>query len=346
MSPTISPSIATTSNATTIGSWTTPIAQALLHYHLDPDPIFASADIDITKVQSPEVRVPVTKMTRLWELAVDATQDECFGITVGECVNPTTFHFLGYTALASKNFFDIAQSMQSQSDLFTEVGSLKIIAEENRFVVEIFNSQDGKPLTPPRFAWEALDALLAGIVFFGRQFLRVTIPFEAIYLARPEPNNSDRFKAFFQCPIHFKEKSNKIIVSKQAGLNTLTSYNPQLVEINTKLTNNYINELAEPSFIQEARQFITDSIKHGNISPEAIASKFSMSLRNFQRKLQDHEQSYTQLLEEVREEIAIEMLANKKYSVNEIAHILGFASQSSFARAFKKWTGQNPSQYQ
>jgi len=38
------------------------------------------------------------------------------------------------------------------------------------------------------------------------------------------------------------------------------------------------------------------------------------------------------------------MLANKKYSVNEIAHTLGFASQSSIARAFKKWTGKYPSQ--
>ena len=345
MSPTINPSRTTTSSATTIGSWTTPIAQALLHYHLDPDPIFAAADIDINKVQSPEVRVPVTKMTRLWELAVDATQDECFGITVGEYVNPTTFHFLGFTALASKSFFDIAQTIQSQSELFSEAGSLKVMAKENHFVVEIVNSQEGKSLAPPRLAWEAFDALLAGIVFFCRQFLRVTIPSEAIYLARPEPKNSERFKAFFQCPIQFNAETNKIIISKQAFLNTLTSYNPRLVEINTQLANNYINDRAEPVFIQQTKQLIADLIKHGEISPEAVARKTNMSLRNFQRKLQDNEQSYTRLLEEVREEVAIEMLANKKYTINEIAHMLGFASQSSFSRAFKKWTGLNPSQY-
>jgi len=36
------------------------------------------------------------------------------------------------------------------------------------------------------------------------------------------------------------------------------------------------------------------------------------------------------------------LLSNPRYSVAEVAFLLGFAELSSFYRAFKRWTGQTP----
>jgi hypothetical protein len=40
-------------------------------------------------------------MQRLWAASVEATGDACFGLEVGRRWHPTTFHALGYAALAS-----------------------------------------------------------------------------------------------------------------------------------------------------------------------------------------------------------------------------------------------------
>jgi AraC-like DNA-binding protein len=71
-----------------------------------------------------------------------------------------------------------------------------------------------------------------------------------------------------------------------------------------------------------------------------------MSLRTLQRSLRAHASSYEQLLREVRRELACKYLEDNRYSVTEIAVVLGYDSQSAFARAFKRWTGLPPTEYQ
>jgi AraC-like DNA-binding protein len=47
----------------------------------------------------------------------------------------------------------------------------------------------------------------------------------------------------------------------------------------------------------------------------------------------------------VRKEIAIGYLKDGNDSICEIALLLGFADQSAFHHAFKRWTGQTPGEY-
>jgi len=47
----------------------------------------------------------------------------------------------------------------------------------------------------------------------------------------------------------------------------------------------------------------------------------------------------------VRKEIAIGYLKDADASICEIALLLGFADQSAFHHAFKRWTGKTPGIY-
>ena len=53
------------------------------------------------------------------------------------------------------------------------------------------------------------------------------------------------------------------------------------------------------------------------------------------------------LVEYVRkqQELAIEYLRSPKYSIDEIAHLLGYGDSSNFSKAFRTWTGHSPTQY-
>jgi AraC-like DNA-binding protein len=51
------------------------------------------------------------------------------------------------------------------------------------------------------------------------------------------------------------------------------------------------------------------------------------------------------LAEDTRRELAEGLLRDQHHSLAEIAFLTGFAEQSSFTRAFKRWVGKTPASY-
>ena len=56
--------------------------------------------------------------------------------------------------------------------------------------------------------------------------------------------------------------------------------------------------------------------------------------------------SYKELLDDVRHLLAKRYLDNKQLSIQEIAFTLGYSDIANFRRAFKRWQGMAPSEYQ
>lgn len=70
------------------------------------------------------------------------------------------------------------------------------------------------------------------------------------------------------------------------------------------------------------------------------------SLSKLQRQLQAEGTNYMEIREETRKSLGEHYLRAQKLSVGEIAFLLGFSDQSNFSRAFKRWTGVTPRQFQ
>jgi AraC-like DNA-binding protein len=52
-----------------------------------------------------------------------------------------------------------------------------------------------------------------------------------------------------------------------------------------------------------------------------------------------------EILDETRHSLALSYLRAPHDSVSEVTYLLGFSSGSSFARAFRRWTGSSPSNW-
>ena len=64
------------------------------------------------------------------------------------------------------------------------------------------------------------------------------------------------------------------------------------------------------------------------------------------RHLHQEGSSFLQIKDHWRRDLAISLLAETTLAVAEIARRTGFSEPSTFHRAFKKWTGVQPSAYQ
>ncbi len=76
-----------------------------------------------------------------------------------------------------------------------------------------------------------------------------------------------------------------------------------------------------------------------------IARDLGLSARSFHRRLSEHGLSFQTLTEETRRDLAEGLLRDGRHSLAEIAFLTGFAEQSSFTRAFKRWVGMTPASY-
>ena len=80
-------------------------------------------------------------------------------------------------------------------------------------------------------------------------------------------------------------------------------------------------------------------------SAQAVSEALHVSARTLHRQLAEEGASLQGLKDEARREQAIAQLSRSARPIKQIAHAVGFGSEKSFARAFRQWTGESPSDY-
>jgi len=78
---------------------------------------------------------------------------------------------------------------------------------------------------------------------------------------------------------------------------------------------------------------------------DAIASELHVSERTLQRRLEEKKTTFVELLDSTRREFADERLGRLPMSLAQAAYLVGFADQSSFFHACRRWFKPSPRQY-
>jgi AraC-like DNA-binding protein len=78
---------------------------------------------------------------------------------------------------------------------------------------------------------------------------------------------------------------------------------------------------------------------------EHVADALHMSTRTLQRRLAEAGTTFRDVLDGVRSGLAESYLTDTTVSIPEVAFLLGFSDQSSFHRAFHRWTGWAPGRW-
>jgi AraC-like DNA-binding protein len=86
-------------------------------------------------------------------------------------------------------------------------------------------------------------------------------------------------------------------------------------------------------------------LNQGSAGLPQIARDLSVSVRSLQRRLASEQLNYRELLDDFRRDRAILALKEGERYLGDLAFRLGYREQSSFNRAFRRWTGVSPSVY-
>jgi len=96
------------------------------------------------------------------------------------------------------------------------------------------------------------------------------------------------------------------------------------------------------------RTLLARSFAHGACDSATLAgaaAALNLPPRTLQRRLAAEGASFAGLLDEVRRELSLRLLADPVTSIAEVAFALGFGDQPAFHRAFSRWQGSTPGEY-
>ena len=74
-----------------------------------------------------------------------------------------------------------------------------------------------------------------------------------------------------------------------------------------------------------------------------VAQQLGMSLRSLTRQLAEEGASFGEILDRLRNRLAVRYLGEQRISLQQIAWLLGYSELAAFNHAFKRWSGTSPS---
>jgi AraC-like DNA-binding protein len=87
-----------------------------------------------------------------------------------------------------------------------------------------------------------------------------------------------------------------------------------------------------------------DLLPKGQAKAKIIAIDLGMSDRTFIRRISETGTSFNEILDELRQRLALKYVLETELNLAEIAFLLGYANQPAFNLAFKRWNGKPPSE--
>ena len=103
--------------------------------------------------------------------------------------------------------------------------------------------------------------------------------------------------------------------------------------------------MERPLLVEATCHLIDDLLPEGYPGIEEVARLLSISPRTIQRRLCGAGMSYSDLVDRCRCRAACEALQQTREPIQDISAKLGFTDASSFASAFRRWTGISPRAY-
>ncbi|PXA52473.1 AraC family transcriptional regulator [Acinetobacter baumannii A424] len=323
--------------ATALASWVKAIQKALEKAGVDSQPLLEQAGLDIQALSNPDARYSLKQTANLWKLAVQKTQDSCFGLKVASQVNQNTFHVLGHSLITSTTLKEMFLRIIRYFRVVTDIPELEFYGQGNNHYFVIHVPDEVQP--------ESIDAFISVFIRSSRALQGSVFSPLRIELRRSEPEDLETFQSILKAPIVFNAPKDMIVFDTATIEQPLEGANPTLTQEYDEIINRYLARFDKENILARVKVKLIEKLSTGDFQQQDVAKSLGLSIRSLQRKLSAENTSYSELLDQTRHELALSYIKNSSHNITEIAYILGFTDVSSFTRAFRRWTDLSPIHY-
>lgn len=297
--------------------------------------LLAGTSLADTGISGIGARVNDRDFTRLVANAFALTQDPALGLKLGLRLNLGAHAVLGQAFMACQNLAEVIDIFLRFYHLLSPSLQIEFEARGKRcFLTTLSTPKD----TPVEFGCELMYAsilnTLQGLLNNPSLKVRVELPY-------PKPAHADYYYEVFGDDVHFNCLHRRISFDEALMATALPSSNPALRNLYEQECARLLADLEKNSIVEQSLQLLRKLEGQYPQMPQ-LARMLNFSARTYRRRLEEEEQSYQGLLDQVRAEHATRYLQNTRLPLSTIAYIVGFNDASNFRRAYTRWTGNSP----
>jgi len=308
---------------------------------LDTGQILQAARLDPATLRDPDARIPIEQADALWQKAYELSHDPNLALHAVEVLPIGAYRVVDFLA---SNAPTIGAALVKISDYFPlihpvirmpfAVGDLHVT-----FAIEA-------PSRPSTITRPVAEYTLAAVFVRLRKAINEPLPLIRVEFCHPRPADICEHERIFECPVRFDAATCQAVIGRDVWDTPRTGIDLALFSLLDTHARMLLDQLPVPAdLLSDVRDAIAAELRGGNPQLAQIAKRLAMSERTLQRRLRDRGVLFNDMLDALRFREAKSYLAQEDVAVAEVAYLLGFAEQSSFNRAFKRWSDQTPSEY-
>jgi AraC-like DNA-binding protein len=291
----------------------------------------------VDDLANPACRVSFRQGSMMIRRALQLAPGQALGLMIGERETIASIGLLGYAMMTSRTLGDavaLGMSLQKfagsmlQFDMKSEPEATSVLAS-NRF-------------PEPEIHIFLVEEAFASFLQVARSLVGNGFKPNRIELAYPAPSYAAEYQRVFGCEVLFGRPANAIVADNAWIGRPLLTYDPLSHRQALEFLDIGMSREREKIDLFESVERAVRKNMQSVPSLSQVAKQLNLSERTLRRRLSGSGVSYQALLDDVRKNRAIELLANTALSIEQVALEVGFSDANNFRRAFKRWTDSAP----
>jgi AraC-like DNA-binding protein len=281
--------------------------------------------------------VPADHFFELHEI-LDKELGPGFSIRVGQQMKIEDYGVLGLSWRTCSWAGEIFERSERYFKLLSNTYVFKVEKEGDFSVIHLLREPHRRGLELSN------EATLSATVVVLQAMTETAISPTQVTFKHSPPADLSSYSSAFRCPVLFNQ-TGYAITYYTSDLETRTakadaSINKFLVERVEEETHGLVISANQVAI--DVEKLIKDALPSGIPSIHKVGEHMGMSNRTLARRLNENGITFRDLIQKTQEGVARDLLRNTGRSISEIAFETGFSEQSTFSRAFKRWTGLSP----
>lgn len=309
---------------------------------VDLVPALKKLGLEVSELVKPDFRVPVDACELLWEIAAEKVQEPDFALRFAKRLDLDGFHVVGHLAVSSATVGEAIDRVVEFSRLLHDAGRTEVEKPGDGRVL-LFPGCRGLAKAPPRQIAEFNTASVVVLVRYvtGRpNWAPLEVRF---HHAEPQDVKPHR-ELFGVAPVFSAAETVIVLEERDLQLPVRVSTPSRVAQYLESYARSLLAQLPQTKddLRGQVLRAIVSSLPTGGLTIEAAAARLAMTPRTLQRRLAETGDAFSDLVDEARLSTAEHYLADGRFTLGEIAYLLGFNEPSNFHKAFRRWKGVPP----
>lgn len=313
------------------------VAQAL---GLDALEMLTEAGISRAMLDNPDQRIAAITVIGLLEKSARATQCETFGLRMAETRQIAHLGPVGLLLTHQRTLREVLLAMINYRHLLNEALALHVEDIGKNVII-----REEVVTDPPMHSRQATELAMGVLARAASALLGSHWKPHRVLFGHAAPPDLQLHRRIFKCRLEFGSEYNGF-VCKAADLDYPSSAaNPALARYAEQLLQT-LPKVGIRSTGMQVRESIHVLLPMGRATIEQISRSLGMNVRALQRQLENEGETFSELINSVRRELAARYVKDQQHSLGHVAELLGYSTQTSFTRWFKTEFGVAPMHWQ